>query len=292
MPQFFIGYWIGFISAVLVTCLLFTNKRKSAEEDAGNKEERIEKEDTKAPDNATGFRVLLVDDSRLSRSVIKQLLLNRKWEIIEAGDGPECLRLAKKQKFDLIFLDQNMQGAKSTETLQYLWEEGGVGKDVPVIAVGSSIRKENEAEFQKKGYAACLGKPIQRNRLEEILSRLFPDDGQLREPEGFFYEKGLHNFDGNEEVYRETLLLFAELWEERREQLRQFLEEENMEEYAILIHAVKGDARTLGAVTFGESAYEQELKAKQGDVRAISNSFERVIQEGDRNAAYFREMLS
>ena len=293
MPQFLIGFWCGFVSAVLVLCLLYTSRKRQTEEDTGGaKKKKGGEGSNREKVVSSGIRVLLVDDSRLSRTVIKEFLSKRKWEIFEAEDGLESLQSAKKQQFDLIFLDQNMPGLNGDETLQRLWKEGGVGRDVPVIAVGSSVRKENEEAFREKGYAACLGKPIQGNRLDEILSQVLPDDAVLREPEGFSYEKGLKNFDGNEEAYRETLVLFAELWEERREQLRQFLEEENMEEYAILIHAVKGDARTLGAVAFGESAYEQELKAKQGDARAIRNSFERVIKEGDRNAAYFKAMFS
>ena len=294
MPQFLIGFWCGFVSAVLVLCLLYANKRRQAEEGAGTTKKNSGNDSSESESAVTSadVRVLLADDSRLSRTVIKKFLAKRNWEIIEAGDGPECLRLAKKYRFDLIFLDQNMPGPNGDETLQRLWNEGGVDKNVPVIAVGSFIRKENEDEFKGKGYVACLGKPIQENRLDEILSEVLSDGGGLREPYGFSYEKGLKNFDGNDAAYRETLVLFAELWEERREQLKQFLEEENMEEYAILIHAVKGDARTLGAEAFGESAYEQELKAKQGDVRAIRNSFDRVIQEGDSNAEFFRTMFS
>lgn len=294
MPQFLIGFWCGVVSAVLVICLLYANKRRRQEECSENEGRQRKKEELQrdAAGTLSGFRVLLADDSRLSRTVIKEFLAKRNWVIFEAGDGPECLRLAKKQEFNLIFLDQNMPGPGCEETLQRLWKEGGVAKSVPVIAVGSSIRKEHEEEYKKKGFAACLGKPIQENRLDEILSQIVSDNESVREPEGFSYEKGLKNFDGNDEAYRETLVLFAELWEERREQLKQFLEEENMEEYAILIHAVKGDARTLGAEAFGESAYEQELKAKQGDVRAIRNSFERVIKEGDTNAEFFRAMCS
>ena len=54
------------------------------------------------------------------------------------------------------------------------------------------------------------------------------EDALLQIPEGFSYQKGLKNFDGNEELYKETLLLFSSLWEERKEQLQQFLKEENM----------------------------------------------------------------
>ena len=300
MPQFLIGFWCGCASAALVVCLIYASKKRQVEEMRGRDPED---EETDASDAVSGFRVLLVDDSKLSRTVMKELLAKKHWTIFEAGSGVECLRLAKKYKFHLIFLDQHMPGMDGNETLQRLWIDGSIASDVPVVAVGSNIRKEHEKEYAEKGYAACLGKPFQANRMEEILSQVFKESEakeneekeerkEVSVPEGFSYQKGLEFFDGNETAYRETLVLFAELWEERREQLRQFLEEENMEEYAILIHAVKGDARTLGAEALGESAYEQELKAKQGDVQAIRSSFDRVIREGDQNAEFFRKKFS
>ena len=105
-----------------------------------------------------------------------------------------------------------------------------------------------------------------------------------------FLAEGLDNFDGNEALYKETLLLFSTLWEERKEQLQRFLDEENMTEYAILIHAVKGDARILGADFLAELAYEQELSAKEQNVKAVRNSFSKVIETGTKTAEYF--MLS
>lgn len=292
MPQFLIGFWCGCASAALVFCLFYATKRRQAEERNENTFETDESKSEITDDATPGLQVLLVDDSKLSRTVIKEFLAKKKWHIFEAGNGEECLRLAKKYKFDLIFMDQCMPGMDGDETLQHLWIDGSIDSRVPVIAVGSSVRKEHETEFCEKGYVACLGKPIQANRLEEILSRVFSEEEKATVPEGFSYQKGLKCFDGNEEVYRETLILFADLWEERREQLRQFLEEENMEEYAILIHAVKGDARTLGATSFGELAYEQELSAKEGNVGAIRDGFDRVIAVGDKTAEYFKRMFS
>lgn len=294
MPQFLVGFWCGCVAAVLVTCLLYSNRKRQLAE--GSKTD-------KEPDEADGSlsrvlpkmggpRVLIVDDSRLSRTVIKRFLAGCDCEVFEAANGTECLRLIKENSFDLVFLDQNMPGLSGDETLLFLRKDGVTDKDMPVIAVGSSVRRENEESFLEKGYAACLGKPIQEKRLNEIVSQVLSTGKKKKEPNGFFYEKGLKNFDGNEPMYRETLLLFAELWGERREQLRQFLEEENMEEYAILIHAVKGDSRTLGADAFGEMAYEQELNAKKGDIQAIRDGFERIIKEGDKVAVFFESMFS
>lgn len=140
------------------------------------------------------------------------------------------------------------------------------------------------AEYQRT--ATCF---------ERVFSGMEPPRQELSGTEpppelaGFSYAEGLRNFDGNEEVYRETLLLFAELWEEREEQLRTFLAQGNMKDYAILIHAVKGDAKTLGADALSELAYEQEQQAKEGDAEAVAGGFDRVLQAAGTAVEYFRD---
>ena len=292
MAQFLIGFWCGCASAALVVCLIYASKKRQVEEARERRTEAEEESAEGTSDETAKLRVLLVDDSRLSRTVIRELLEKKKWKIFEAGSGTECLKLAKRYKFDLVFMDQNMPGMNGDETLQHMWIDGSVDETIPVVAVGSSIRKENEKEFCEKGYAACLGKPIQANRMEEILSQVLVEKEDSHTLDGFSYETGLSFFDGNESAYRETLVLFAQLWEERRVQLQQFLADGNMEEYAILIHAVKGDARTLGAGMLGELAYEQELQAKEGNAAAVANGMEQVIKVGDRTAEYFKRMFS
>ncbi len=146
------------------------------------------------------------------------------------------------------------------------------------------------AEYQRT--AMCFERAFSRMEppLQEA-SGAGPSTEQMSLPElaGFSYTDGLKNFDGNEEVYRETLLLFAELWEEREEQLRTFLAEGNMKDYAILIHAVKGDAKTLGADALSELAYEQEQQAKEGDAEAVAGGFDHILQAVKTAVEYFRD---
>lgn len=297
MAQFVMGFWCGFIVAALLLSFLYLylkrkNEKTTATKDATEAQKKEESVGYEMSFLAPQVKLLIVDDSKLSRTVIKEFFRKTGIQISEAENGAECIKLVQKDAFDLIFLDQRMPGMDGTETIQRLWTEGGVGKKVPIIAMSSVIRRENEAEFLAKGYAGCIGKPIQGNRLEEIVLQVLPTDKIVQKPEGFSYQNGLANFDGNESVYRETLGLFAELWEERKVQLQQFLEEGNMEEYAILIHAIKGDARTMGADILAKLAYEQEIKAKAGQVESIQESFERVIKVGDKTAVYFKQMFT
>lgn len=296
MLLFLMGFWCGCVAMTVVFCGVQIRYKKGRKKKTTPEKETIKKE----KQTMTGYgvtlstrdvKILLADDSKLSRMVIKEILGETGITFGEAEDGEECLRLAESGRYDMIFLDQLMPGMNGAETLHELRRIGAC-KRIPVIVVSSSVNGKNEKEFLEKGFSDCLAKPIQSNRLEELLIKWLPPEKLVRKPEGYSYENGLKNFDGNKEVYEETLLLFAQLWEERKEQLADFLKEENMAEYAILIHAIKGDARTLGADLFGKLAYEQELAAKAGDVASIKESYARVVLTGDKTAAYFKSICS
>ncbi len=297
MLQFVTGFLLGcMVTSLIIGCFYRYQKKHNEDNNATGESLSTEKEMVAFKDTvsilAPKVKILLVDDSKLSRTFIKGFLAQTQIEIVEAEDGFACLELVKGNRFDLIFLDHMMPGMDGIETFQRM-KMSFVGEgQVPVVALSSSIRKENEEEYEKLGFAGYLGKPIQGTRLERLLLRLLPADKVTCMPEGFSYENGLKNFDGNNEMYRETLVLFAQLWEDRKEQLREFLEEKNMPEYAILIHAIKGDARTLGADAFGKLAYDQELKAKDGNVKGIQSGFQNIIEVGDKTAKYFMQKYS
>lgn len=56
--------------------------------------------------------VLVVDDSRMTRFMIKKLLLKNypDWEVMEAENGAEALQIVDKRAVDIITLDMAMPG--------------------------------------------------------------------------------------------------------------------------------------------------------------------------------------
>ena len=56
--------------------------------------------------------VLVVDDSRVSRLMIKAIIESKfpEWSIAEASDGDTALRMARENDYDFISLDMNMSG--------------------------------------------------------------------------------------------------------------------------------------------------------------------------------------
>ena len=69
-------------------------------------------------ENPSPKSVLVVDDSRVSRMLIKSLVTARfpHWSITEAGSGDEALALARERTFDYCTMDINMPGLPGTDS--------------------------------------------------------------------------------------------------------------------------------------------------------------------------------
>lgn len=57
-------------------------------------------------------KILIVDDSRLSRMIIKALISDKRpdWEIKDVANAEEALKLVAQESFDGVTLDVNMPG--------------------------------------------------------------------------------------------------------------------------------------------------------------------------------------
>ncbi len=86
------------------------------------------------------LKILVCDDEKLIREVIKEYLQLEGYEVMEAEDGKIALELSKNQDFDLIIMDIMMPKLDGYQTVKELKKE----KDIPVLML--SARAE---EFDK-----------------------------------------------------------------------------------------------------------------------------------------------
>src|SRR5690242_4847442 len=77
-------------------------------------------------------KILLVDDEASFRAVIAKALLKRGFEVLEAADGNEGLRLAHENRPDLVLCDLSMPGMNGYQVLAALQQEETL-VDIPVI---------------------------------------------------------------------------------------------------------------------------------------------------------------
>ncbi|MBD2496615.1 hybrid sensor histidine kinase/response regulator [Nostoc sp. FACHB-280] len=125
------------------------------------------------PSKIIGFtcsqrKILIVDDKWENRSVLVNILEPLGFEILEAGDGVDCLDKIPKFQPDLILMDlvmTGMDGFEATRRLRLLPNF----KETIVIAVSASVFEFNQQESRKVGCDDFLAKPIQRAELLEKL---------------------------------------------------------------------------------------------------------------------------
>ncbi len=119
--------------------------------------------------------VLVVDDTPLNHVVVKELLKKTEVHIDSASSGSEGIRMASKRHYDLILLDERMPGLTGQETLKVIRREEGPSRHTPVISMTANDRSGAREEFRSYGYEDYLSKPVESERLEEMLRRYLPD---------------------------------------------------------------------------------------------------------------------
>ncbi|MCK5877920.1 MAG: response regulator [Candidatus Marithrix sp.] len=111
--------------------------------------------------------VLIIDDDKTTREMLKRYLTNLGYSVAIASDGKQGLRLAKKLRPDAILLDIKMPKMDGWNVLSNL-KDNSLLSDIPVIM--TSIEKQ-EAKGYAMGATDYLMKPVGRDQLSIILSK-------------------------------------------------------------------------------------------------------------------------
>lgn len=119
-----------------------------------------------ADPNAKGT-VLIVDDSRMSRKVLKNLLEEEGYSVIaEAGDGLEAIDAYKKCRPDLITLDITMPNMDGIDALKELIE---YDPDVTAVMITAAGQQNKLIEALKIGAKKFITKPFEK---EEVIRNI------------------------------------------------------------------------------------------------------------------------
>ncbi len=114
--------------------------------------------------------ILVCDDSRISRMMIKAIITDRKpdWDIIEAENGNDALVKVSDQPFDVATLDLNMPGMDGLELAEKLQE---IYPDATYSLLTANIQDAIK-ERAKKLNLTFIGKPITEDKVGAFLDTL------------------------------------------------------------------------------------------------------------------------
>ncbi|MBU1286313.1 MAG: response regulator [Alphaproteobacteria bacterium] len=129
----------------------------------------------------TGLRVLLADDNRVNREVVKLFLTPYDARIIEAENGQQVLDALARDAFDILLLDVHMPVMDGMEALSILRASDAPYRDIPVIALTADAMAGDRERFLSKGANGYVTKPIDQGDLLSAIARLNvrPDPGDV-----------------------------------------------------------------------------------------------------------------
>ena len=130
--------------------------------------------------------VLVVDDESRMRKLIKDFLMQKGFNILEAEDGEKALEVyeAEKSKISLILLDVMMPKLDGWSVLRQIRQES----KVPIIMLTARGEEQDELFGFELGVDEYISKPFSPKilvaRVEAILKRLQGEEKQMKDYDG------------------------------------------------------------------------------------------------------------
>lgn len=104
-------------------------------------------------------KILIVDDSTLSRRILQHYLEDERFEVFQAEDGETALDQYKEHRPDVVLLDMTMRGMHGLEVLARLRE---VDPEARIIVSTADIQQSTREMAIEAGATSFVYKPLQR----------------------------------------------------------------------------------------------------------------------------------
>ena len=126
-----------------------------------------------ADDDIAGLRVLVVDDDRDARDLLRRLLEEHAVQVTTAASAAEAARHLRERRFDVLVSDIGMPEEDGYALLRRVRAMGAErGGDVPAVALTAYARSEDRVQAMRAGFQTHLAKPLEPAELIATLANL------------------------------------------------------------------------------------------------------------------------
>ena len=264
--------------------------------------------------HAEDARILVVDDNEVNLKIVVGLAKNTKLQIDTALSAAEGLKLIRQHSYQLLLIDHMMPEMDGIEMLQHVKTmDGGIYKDIPAVAITANALSGAKQTYLDAGFCGYLSKPIDPERFEQIIKDNLPQEyvtecgdgngdtateGQetdgtsdpKQEEEwsipGIDIAKALSYIGGSRELYISLLQTYLDGSEERIRKLEECKNKEDIFNYDITIHGLKGISASIGAdsMAIAAAGLEEACKDPQTAMTYIQMNHDQAVSR-------YRELL-
>lgn len=113
-------------------------------------------------------RILVVDDHRDTLRSMKLLLTRLGYQVLEAENMTDALRIADEEQFDILLSDIGLPDGSGLELMKHIRET----RNVPALALSGFGMDEDVQRSRDAGFADHLTKPVSLDRLQSAIAAL------------------------------------------------------------------------------------------------------------------------
>lgn len=215
-------------------------------------------------------KVLVADDFEVNILIFEEIVKPWGLSVVAVKNGKEAVDAVKKEKFDLIVLDQMMPvmtGSEAAEQIRKL-------TDTPVIVM-TAMQDEDQTNIEL--FDAKVSKPVEPISFRETMERLLPEEKRVPNK----LEAQADSFDSLMEGRIKVLKSFVSETESILQDLPN-LKETDMDTFRTKVHGIKGTLRQIGRKEISDDAEIMEMAAKSNHKEFIDrhlNEFIEIISE-------------
>jgi len=123
------------------------------------------------PEDRTRSRIVIVEDSRDAREMLRVLLGLSSHEVYEADDGPSAVEIIRATEPDVALVDVGLPGFDGYEVARRV-RAMREPKDVFLVALTGYGQPEDKAAALEAGFDMHIVKPIDQNHLRAVIAEV------------------------------------------------------------------------------------------------------------------------
>ncbi|WP_066780555.1 MULTISPECIES: response regulator [unclassified Sphingomonas] len=127
------------------------------------------------------MNVLFIEDDRMNRRVVRDMLNVAGADMIEAESAEEGLRLLDDQEFDMLLVDLRMPGMDGITAIRHIRARSDQKARVPIIVVTADTAIDLRERCLAAGADEVIFKPVAMDNLFDAMGRVLAadDDGLI-----------------------------------------------------------------------------------------------------------------
>lgn len=116
-----------------------------------------------------GSTIMLVEDDDLNRSLLRQLLQNSGYRVVEVGNGPEALEVARREHPLVILMDLDLPRLDGIGATRRIREQAEL-REIPIVMTTAFDTPAIRAAAYDAGCNEFLVKPLDATKLKQIIN--------------------------------------------------------------------------------------------------------------------------